>query len=161
MYNSNTTMEQYEAKLSAELRRRGISAEHLIFRQSCHSVAEAAVAAKTTPEAFIKSIGCLTEDDRFVLAIVRGVDKVSSTRVGKLLGRSARIATPDEVLEHTGYPCGGTPPVAVDVPYLMDPKVLEMPGSIYGGGGSPRSLLRMTAEEMLRCNEAVVSRVRR
>jgi prolyl-tRNA editing enzyme YbaK/EbsC (Cys-tRNA(Pro) deacylase) len=154
------TDQDYEQKLAAELERREVQSEHLVFEQSCHSVAEAALAARVTPEDFIKSIGCLTEDGRFLLAIVRGVDKVSATRVGKTLGSPARIATPREVLEHTGYPCGGTPPVGVDVRCLVDPKVLEM-ALIYAGGGSQRALLRLTPQEMVRANGATVVRIRR
>lgn len=152
--------QEYESKLAEQLRHRRVQAEQLVYAQSCHSVAEAAEAAGVTAHDFIKSIGCLTEDGRFVLAIVRGVDKVSSTRVGKALQSTARIATPEEVLEHTGYPCGGTPPVGVDVPCLVDPKVLELP-LLYGGGGSPRALLRMKPDEMVRCNCATVARIRR
>jgi prolyl-tRNA editing enzyme YbaK/EbsC (Cys-tRNA(Pro) deacylase) len=151
---------EYEAKLADQLRARQICAEQLIFEQSCHSVAEAAEAAKVTPEDFIKSIGCLSEDGRFVLAIVRGVDKVSATRVGKALGSPARIATPQEVLAHTGYPCGGTPPIGVEVACLVDPQVMEM-AIIYGGGGSQRALLRMTPQEMVRGNGATLVRIRR
>ena len=154
------TNEDYESKFTEQLHQRQIQAEQLTYGQSCHSVAEAAGAAGVTVHDFIKSIGCLTEDGRFVLAIVRGVDKVSATRVGKALQSAARIATPEEVLEHTGYPCGGTPPVGVDVPYLVDPKVLEL-RLLYGGGGSPRALLRMTPDEMVRVNGALVTRIRR
>ncbi len=152
--------EEYEAKLKAELARQEIVAEHLVFQQSCHSVAEAAEAAGVTPEDFIKSIGCVTEDGRFFLAVVRGIDKVSTTRVGKAVGSPARIATPDEVLEITGYPCGGTPPVGVEVGYLVDPKVLELP-ELFGGGGSQRALIRMTPEEMVRANRGELTRIRR
>lgn len=157
---SQPTDEVFEAKLKAQLDHRGIQAEHLVFQQSCHSVAEAAQAAGVTPDDFIKSIGCLTEDGRFLLAIVRGVDKVSSTRVGNAVGSPARIATPDEVLAFTGYPCGGTPPVGVDLPCLVDPKVLELE-ELYGGGGSPRALLRMTPQEMVRANAGQLVRIRR
>ncbi len=160
MSHSSATEADYEAKLSRELEARQIEAEHLVFEQSCHSVAEAAEAAGVTPGDFIKSIGCLTEDGRFVLAVVRGVDKVSSTRVGKALQTTARIATPDEVLEHTGFPCGGTPPVGVDVPCLVDPRVMEL-RTLFGGGGSPRALLRMTSEELLRGNAGTLVRIRR
>ncbi len=152
--------EAFEAKLKVELTRRGVQADHLVFQQSCHSVAEAAQAAGVTPGDFIKSIGCLTEDGRFFLAIVRGVDKVSSTRVGKAVGSPVRIATPDEVLAFTGYPCGGTPPVGVDIPCLVDPKVLEL-DELYGGGGSQRTLLHMTSQEMVRTNNGLVVRIRR
>ena len=152
--------EAYEARFRAELASRKILAEHLVFEQSCHSVAEAAEAAGVTPEDFLKSIGCVTEDGRFFLAIVRGVDKVSATRVGKAVGSPARIATPEEVLGHTGYPCGGTPPVGVDVPCLVDPKVLERP-RLYGGGGSRRALIRLSPQEMLRANGAELVRIRR
>lgn len=151
---------QYESKLKAELQRREISAEHLSFDQSCHSVAEAAEAAGVTPEDFIKSIGCVTQEGTFLLAIVRGVDKVSTTRVGKAVESSSRIATPEEVLAFTGYPCGGTPPVGVDVLCLVDPKVLELP-ILYGGGGSQQALLRMTPEAMIDANRAKVVRIRR
>ena len=41
-----------------------VQAEHLIFAQSTHSVAEAAAAVNATPEDFVKSICFATKDGK-------------------------------------------------------------------------------------------------
>jgi len=42
----------YEQELETYMRESGIPGEHLVFAESCHTVAEAAKAAGVTPEDF-------------------------------------------------------------------------------------------------------------
>lgn len=151
----------YEEKLRRFLSQGGFQADHLVFEQSCHSVAEAAEAAGVTREDFIKSICMMTPLGELVVAVVKGEDQASTSRVGKLLelGRP-RPASLEEMLERTGYPCGGTPPFGFEARFLVDERVLETP-LVYGGGGSARSLVRVASAELLRANRGRVARIRR
>jgi Cys-tRNA(Pro)/Cys-tRNA(Cys) deacylase len=154
-------MSEYEAKLKAYIREHGIDARHMSFNQSTHSVEEATRAVGAEPEDFVKSICMVTGDSSLVVAIVKGEDRASTSRVSKALGiKDVRIAKPDEVLEKTGYPVGGTPAFGYTATFLMDPRVMEME-RVYSGGGSDTSLIYMSTVEMLKANNGKVVRARK
>jgi Cys-tRNA(Pro)/Cys-tRNA(Cys) deacylase len=151
----------YEDKLRRFLNDRQVQAEHLSFQQSCHSVSEAAKAANAAPDDFVKSICLVDAQGSLIVAIVKGEDRASVSRVGKALGIAPpRLATPEEMLERTGYPCGGTPPFGFEATFLIDPRVLERE-IVYAGGGSESALIRLSPREMQRVNGGTLVRVRR
>lgn len=151
----------YHDRLLAYIAEHHIHCDHLIFDQSTHSVTEAAEAAGVTPQDFIKSICMLTKDGRVVVAIVKGEDRADRQAVQQLLelGKLS-IASPEAMLEKTGYPAGGTPPFSFEATFVMDERVFDMP-VVYGGGGSNRALIRITPQEMQRTNGARVANIRR
>ena len=139
---------------------RGVQAEVLEYATSTHSVAEAAAAAGVTREHFVKSICMIMHDGRLVVVVVKGEDRASATRVGKLLGADRpRSATPEEMLERTGYPCGGTPPFGFEATWLVDDRVLKA-RIVYGGGGAENALVRLLPAELVKANGGQVVRVR-
>jgi len=151
----------YEQQFRSYLQKQQIQADHLSFEQSCHSVEEAAQAAQADPEDIVKSICLLDEEDRLIVAIVKGADRVSTSRVAKTLERATvRMATPDEILARTGYPCGGTPALGYQATFLVDQRVTERE-TVFTGGGSENSLLKIKTTELLRANQAQIVRVRR
>ncbi len=150
-----------EKKLKDLMAARKIQGEHLVFDQSCHSVEEAAAAAKATPEDFVKNICLVDADGNLVVAIVKGEDRVSTKRVGKAIEREKpRTATPEEILERTGYPCGGTPSFGYEAIFLVDERVMEKEW-VLSGGGSGNSLVRIAPRELLRANGGRVEKIRR
>lgn len=131
------------------------------FDQSCHSVAEAAEASGTSPEEFIKNVCMTGNDGSFIVAIVRGTDRANTSRVGRALGTARpRLATPEEILENTGYPCGGTPSFGFQALFLVAPCVAETE-AVITGGGSEHSLTRVCTADMLRANHATIVRIRK
>lgn len=143
------------------MRERGIPGEFLVFSQSCHSVAEAAVAAGVTHADFVKNVCMLADGGALIVAIVNGKDWASTSRVGKYLGAdNVRIATPEEILECTGYPCGGTPSFGYEAVFLVDDKVPAMP-IVYTGGGSENALVKITPQDLIAANGAMIARIRR
>ncbi|HHU76433.1 MAG TPA: hypothetical protein GXZ24_06025 [Firmicutes bacterium] len=154
-------MKQYAEKLKKFLVDQDIEAEQLTFTQSCHTVKEAADAVGALPEDLVKNICMLDDQDRIIVAIVKGEDRASTTRVGKALQiEKPRIAGAEEVLEKTGFPAGGVPSFGFDAIFLVDPRVLEKK-VVYTGGGSDHSLVRIASKELLRANKGTVARVRR
>ena len=114
-----------------------------------------------TVEDLIKSICLLDDENRLVVAIVKGEDRVSTSRVAKALELPAiRMATPDEILARTGYPCGGTPSFGYAATFLVDQKVMERE-VVFAGGGSENSLVRIGTAEMVRVNQGKIARIRR
>jgi Cys-tRNA(Pro)/Cys-tRNA(Cys) deacylase len=151
----------YEDKLRNNMRDREIHGELLVFTQSCHSVAEAAVAAGVTHADFVKNVCMLAEDGTLIVAIVNGEDWASRSRVAKFLGSAGvRIASPEEILARTGYPCGGTPSFGYDACFLVDDKVPAMP-IVYTGGGSENALVKITPQDLIAANGAKITRIRR
>lgn len=154
-------MKAYEEKLKHYIAENNIEAQHHVFTETCHSVDEAAAAAKVSPECFIKSICMVKSDGGLVVAIVKGEDRASTSRVAKALEvDEIRTASPDEILIKTGYQCGGVPAFGYDAIFLIDPRVMEME-KIYTGGGSTYSLLEITTKDMLKLNKGQIIRIRK
>ncbi len=152
-------MDDYEKKLKSFLKENDSDAELLIFDKSCHSVEEAAETAKVLPTDFIKSICMIDTDGDLIVAIVKGESRASTSKVSKSLTiEKPRIATPSEMLDKTGYPCGGTPPFGYGATFLIDPKVMEKE-VVYGGGGSEYALVKVTTKELKRLNNGMIARI--
>lgn len=143
-------MELYDRKLKTFIEETGIAAEHLVFDRSCHSVEEAAAAAGVGSDDFIKSICMIGRTGNLIVAVVKGEDRADRRLVGELLGeKPPRLAKPDEILERTGYPCGGTPPFGFPAAFVIDERVLERK-VVYAGGGTPTSLIRVRPADIER-----------
>jgi Cys-tRNA(Pro)/Cys-tRNA(Cys) deacylase len=154
-------LKSYEKKLKAFMEEYGIAGEHLTFSQSCHSVAEAAEAAGVTHQDFVKSICMVDGEGRLVVGIVKGEDRASTSRVAKVLNiGTVRTATPDEVFEKTGYPCGGTPSFGYPARFIVDPKVMEKE-FVFMGGGSETSLVKIRPSEIIKGTSAEIVRIRK
>ncbi len=154
-------MNQYEERLKRFIRERAIDAEHLRFERSCHSVAEAAEAAGAEPEDLVKNICMVDSQGNLLVVIVKGEDRASTSRVAQVLGiERPRMASPEEILDKTGYPCGGTPSFGYPARFLIDERVMEK-AVVYTGGGSDRSLVRATPSELLKANGGQLARVRK
>ncbi|EFH81053.1 aminoacyl-tRNA deacylase [Ktedonobacter racemifer] len=153
-------MNRYEQRLRTYLEEQHIQAEHLSFDQPCHSVAEAARAVNASPEELVKNICLLDGDGQLTTAIVKGEDRVSVSRIAKALQKDGlRLATPEEILEKTGYPCGGTPSFGYPAMFLIDPKVMERE-LVFTGGGSETSLVKIRTTELVRANQGTLLRIR-
>src|SRR5947199_519464 len=143
-------MNTSEQRLQAYLQEQHIQSDHLSFDQPCNSVEEAARAVNASPQELVKKICLLDSDGRLITAIVKGEDRVSVSRIAKTLQREGlRLATPEEILEKTGYPCGGTPSFGYQALFLIDPKVMERE-LVFTGGGSETSLAKTRTEELVR-----------
>ena len=155
------SMNEYEEKLKNFIKANNLQAEHLSFTQSCHSVEDAAKAANAKPEEFVKNICMIDSEGNLIVAIVKGEDRASTSRVAKALDiERPRIAGPEEILEKTDYPCGGTPSFGYGAKFLIDPKVMER-DIVYSGGGSQNSIVRISTKELQKANNGVVARVRK
>jgi len=154
-------MNQYEEKLKKFIQDNNIQAEHLSFEQSCHSVDDAAKAVNAKPEDFVKNICMVDSEGNLIVAIVKGEDRASTSRVGNALSiERPRIAKPDEILEKTGYPCGGTPSFSYQAKFLIDSRVMEK-NVVYSGGGSENSLVKISTKELQKTNEGKIVRIRK
>ncbi|HLC84972.1 MAG TPA: YbaK/EbsC family protein [Candidatus Nanoarchaeia archaeon] len=154
-------MNEYEEKLKEFMNEHQVVGEHLSFAQSCHSVAEAAHAAQAPLDSFVKNVCMIDSQGGVIVCIVKGEGRASTERVAKALGiERPRLATPDEILLKTGYPCGGTPSFGFTAQFLVDERVMEK-DVVYTGGGSQNSLVKIAPTEILRVNSGKVVRIRK
>lgn len=154
-------MDEFGEKLKKYMEENSIQAEYLSFEQSCHSVEEAAKAANAERGDFVKNICMVDAAENIIVAIVKGEDRASTSRVAKALGiERPRIATPEEILEKTGYPCGGVPSFGFNAIFLIDPRVMERE-IVISSGGSEKSLMRVSSKEMQRASNGQIVRVRK
>ena len=155
------TMNEYEEKLKRYIKENNITCEHLSFTQSCHSVEEAAQTANANTDDFVKNVCMIDSNNNLIVTIVKGEDRASTSRVEKALNiERPRTATPEEILQKTGYPCGGTPSFGYNATFLIDPKVMEKK-VVYSGGGSENSLVKIYSTELVRANNGKIVRVRK
>lgn len=151
----------FEQKLLAYIHARNINCQHLVFGQSTHSVDEAARAAGATAQDFVKSVCLISKRGQVVVAIVKGEDRADRAAVQALAGAGKlSIASPNEMLERAGYPAGGTPPFGFAALFFVDERVLERE-FVFAGGGSPRALIRISPQELLRVNGGKVGAIRK
>jgi len=125
------------------------------------TVSDAARALGVEERQIIKSLLFAAKTGEVVLVVLSGASKVSRQRLREVTGlRGLELADPALVLERTGYPAGGTPPVGhtsqLDV--IVDEGVMALPVAI-GGGGRIDALLQITPAEIARMTQAKVARV--
>lgn len=154
-------MKEFEEKLKEYLLKNHIIAEQYIFNNTCHSVEEAVATVNGSIEDFVKNICMINSNGQLIVAIVKGKDRVSTKRVAKALDMEIpRIATPEEILENTGYICGGVPSFGYEATFLIDPKVMERE-FVYTGGGSPYSLTKISTKVLQQINKGQIVRIRK
>lgn len=81
-------------------------------------------------------------DGAVVVVVTSGANHVDEDRVAEAVGAdSARMATPDEASEATGWSIGGVPPIchANDVPVLFDTTLLDF-DTVWTAAGTPDSV---------------------
>jgi prolyl-tRNA editing enzyme YbaK/EbsC (Cys-tRNA(Pro) deacylase) len=152
-------MNHYEEKIKQYIQDNHLPAEHLSFQTSCHSVEDAAKSVHTSPENLVKNICLIDHQGNLIVAIVKGEDRVSLKKIGKVLGiEPPRPANPEEILEKTNYICGGVPSFGYSATFLIDPKVMEKE-MVYSGGGSENSLIKISPQELHKANQGRIIKI--
>jgi prolyl-tRNA editing enzyme YbaK/EbsC (Cys-tRNA(Pro) deacylase) len=123
------------------------------------TVEAAALAVGCELDRIVKSIIFLAAG-KPVLAITCGPAFIDRRVVAAVFGvgrKQVKLASAEEVLDITGYPVGGMPPIGhrVPLPTLIDRRVLEM-DEVYAGGGEDSSLLRIDPQAILAATRAQV-----
>jgi Cys-tRNA(Pro)/Cys-tRNA(Cys) deacylase len=136
----------------------GLRAEIVAPGVHMPTVDAAAAAMGVAPEKIFKSILFQAKDGRCVMVVACGNSRVDLQRVQALTGMNElRLAKPDVVLEKTGYPAGGTPPVGhrETFPIIVDAAVAAQERG-YAGGGRPDLLIKIRTADIIRLTGAAV-----
>jgi len=95
------------------------------------------------------------------VAIVKGEDRASTKKNKvKLWGLNVHGQLTRRNLEKTAFICGGVPSFGYPATFLIDPKVMEKE-VVYSGGGSEKSLIRISPQELQKANQGQVVRIRK
>ncbi len=137
----------------------GVEAEIVRLEVDTPTVEAAAEAVGTDPNHIAKSL-LFRVGESTLLAIACGPAPIRRRALADHLEvgrRQVRLASPDEVLESTGYAVGAVPPFGHRSPVrtLIDAAAMER-DRIYAGGGGVRTLVRVTPTELLRVTEGHV-----
>jgi len=137
----------YSEHLRITLVSKGIWHRFIEFDDPVRTVEEAA--RKVSADRIIKSIVLVGSDKKPILAILPARSRISYKKIKALLKvKDVRLAQPDEVLEHSGYPVGGVPPFNKISRILLDPTVQRIARSI-AGGGDPDKLVELENRDIL------------
>ncbi len=145
----------YSEHLRVTLVSKGIWHRFIEFDDPVRTVEEAA--RKVSADRIIKSIVLVGSDKKPILAILPAKNKISYKKIKTLLKvKDVRLAQPDEVLEHSGYPVGGVPPFNKISRILLDPTVQRNLRSI-AGGGDPDKLVDLETRDMLEFLDPIIA----
>lgn len=124
-----------------------ISAQILTFDEEVSSSTRATALERTLPG--VKTI-LFAHSKGFTLVILEGSKKVNVRALGEVEDTShVRLATPEEVIEVTGYAVGGVPPISIyGTRTLIDEGVLAH-AWVCGGGGDSFSLVKIQVKDIL------------
>jgi len=146
-------------RIQAALNERGSSAEVIQVPDSARTAAEAAAALGTTVAQIVKSL-VFVADDRPLLVLTSGSERVSTEKVRALVGAKVSRPDADTVKRLTGYAIGGIPPLAHDTParVLMDPHLLEF-DVVWAAAGTPHAVFGIAPDELRRVADAELADV--
>lgn len=147
------------ADLQAYLKANHIQGELLHLNDPTPTVETAALAVGAQPEQIVKSILFLV-DGRPVLVITCGLAYIDRRAISARFNvgrKKVKLATPETVVEETGFLVGAMPPFGHRQPLqtLIDRRVLGKP-IVYAGGGSDYVLLRLEPSTILQVTQGEV-----
>jgi Cys-tRNA(Pro)/Cys-tRNA(Cys) deacylase len=138
--------------LKAHLAALGIDADLIALERETTTAAMAAEALGVPLEIVVKSILFQARSGELVLVVAPGDRRVDPGKLARATGIDGwRLARPDVVLEATGYPAGGTPPIGLKRPIrtIVDATVAALPVA-YAGGGGRDVMLRIRPTDIVR-----------
>ena len=140
------------------LRTSGIDAELISLGKETTTAQMAAVALGVPIDVVIKSILFQAKNGALVLVVAPGTGRIDTKKLAQVTGIDGwRLAKPDVVLEGTGYPAGGTPPIGLKqrIRTIVDTRAAALPEA-YAGGGSHDVMLRIKPSDIIRINGAEI-----
>ncbi|MPZ69154.1 MAG: YbaK/EbsC family protein [Actinobacteria bacterium] len=131
-------------KVQATLTSLGHDTEVVEFSESTRTSQEAAAAIGTSLAQIAKSM-IFAMGDEGVMVVTSGANRVSTDKVGALLGGEIGRADADGVRKLTGFPIGGVPPVAhlEGMTVLIDEDLTKF-DEVWAAAGTPNAVFRTT-----------------
>jgi Cys-tRNA(Pro)/Cys-tRNA(Cys) deacylase len=153
--------ESIEDRIAERLRAHGVRFtihEHVVS----HTVADARDRLSFSPDAFLKTIAFRLKRGGWVLAALRGQDRVDYRGLAAALGVSRRelqALEPAERLADLGYPGGGVGPVPPNdaTRVVFDRVAVEQLDAVYCGAGRDDRTLEARLTDLVRACDGLVA----
>ena len=145
-------------RLEEYLAKEGIDVELISLGRDTTTASMAAEALGVPIDIVIKTILFQAKNGALVLVVAPGTGRVDTKKLAEITGTDGwRLAKPDVVLDATGYPAGGTPPVGLTqkIRMIVDAKAAVL-AEAYAGGGSHNVMLRIKPADIIRINDAEI-----
>ncbi len=148
------------ARFLERARAAGLDPDVREFPAGTRTAADAAAAIGCDIGAIVKSLVFIS-DERAVLVLTSGANRVSETALAEVLGAtSVRKASADEVRAATGFAIGGTPPFGhdTDLEVICDRDLTELT-EIWAAAGTPTTVFPLAPGRLLTVTGALVADV--
>ena len=128
----------------------GLQVEITEFDQSTATSQQAADALGVPLATIVKSL-VFVVDDRVVLVLASGANRVDTGKLARVAGGKVRKADADRVRAETGFVIGGVPPVGHSVPLAtyID-RDLVRHSLLWAAAGSPYAVFPVTPQDLVR-----------
>jgi len=140
----------------------GLKLQVIELPASTRSAAEAADAIGCTVGQIAKSLIFKTQvNERPILVIASGENRVDTKRISELLGDEIGKADADFVRQRTGFAIGGVPPIGHCEAILtfIDEDLLDF-DEIWAAAGTPHAVFRLTGNDLVQITKGQVIKVK-
>lgn len=144
--------------LEAYLADQRLDAELITLGRETTTARMAAEALGVPIDLVIKTILFRAKNGSLLLVVAPGTGRVDTRKLTQVTGIDGwRLAKPEVVLDATGYPAGGTPPIGLKqkIRMIVDTRAAALPEA-YAGGGRHDVMLRIKPADIIRLNEAEI-----
>jgi prolyl-tRNA editing enzyme YbaK/EbsC (Cys-tRNA(Pro) deacylase) len=148
-------------RVSAALKRAGVSARIEQFSTSTRTAQEAADSIGTHVGQIVKSLLFFAGESP-VLALVSGINQLDLARLASLSGAPVRKPDANAVRDATGYAIGGVPPTGFLTPIrtFIDRDLLQY-DMVWAAAGTPRHVFAIAPQELARVTGGTVVDLKR
>lgn len=147
-------------RVAKALEAAGIDSRIMEFPVGTRTAADAASAVGCTVAQIAKSL-IFRVDDRPLLVIASGINRVSIPKIEDLLGQKIFRADAEWVREKTGFAIGGVAPVGHETqPLVILDQDLKGLTPLWAAAGSPSHVFETTAEALINLTGARVADIR-
>ncbi|HEX9096883.1 MAG TPA: YbaK/EbsC family protein [Candidatus Dormibacteraeota bacterium] len=145
------------ARVQAALVAAGVDTRIEEFPSSTRTAEEAAATVGTSVGQIVKSLVFLSGDAP-VIALVSGINRLDTRRLGVLTGATIGKADADAVRQATGYSIGGVPPIGfpAPIPTFIDRDLLQY-DLVWAAAGTPRHVFPIRPHELVRVTRGRVA----
>ncbi len=150
---TSSDLESFLKKLGVEYK--------IFFHGETYSAEKASEELGVSLEDIAKTLVFINERGEPLLVIMPGGRKVNQDKLAKILGfKKLRLATQEEVLNHTGYEAGGVPPLGhLKQMFSIVEESLLSKDRVHAGGGSVNATLEISPKDIVRILNAKVMSV--
>lgn len=147
-------------RVAKALENAGVSARIMEFPAGTRTAADAAASVGCTVAQIAKSL-IFKVDNKPLLVIASGINRVSTKKIEELLGQKISRADAEWVRETTGFAIGGVAPVGHETaPLVILDEDLQKLSPLWAAAGSPSHVFETTAEMLVKMTAARVADIK-